>query len=52
MRLKPIRGGELIKILCRNFGFKVVRRKGSHVTLERDGVFRHRSCKGDRCRAA
>ncbi|KYH39204.1 MAG: hypothetical protein AYL30_000530 [Candidatus Hecatellales archaeon B24] len=39
MRLKPIRGGELIKILCRNFGFKVVRRKGSHVTLERDGVF-------------
>jgi len=38
-RLKPIRGKELIKILCNSFGFVKVRQKGSHVTLERDGTF-------------
>jgi predicted RNA binding protein YcfA (HicA-like mRNA interferase family) len=38
-RLRPIRGKDLIKILCNNFGFVKVRQKGSHVTLERDGAF-------------
>jgi predicted RNA binding protein YcfA (HicA-like mRNA interferase family) len=38
-RLRPVRGKELIKILCNNFGFMKVRQKGSHVTLERDGTF-------------
>lgn len=38
-RLRPIPGKELIKTLCNNFGFVKVRQKGSHVTLERDGIF-------------
>ena len=38
-RLRPIRGKDLIKVLCSNFGFVKVRQKGSHVTLERDGTF-------------
>jgi len=32
-RLTPIDGRELIKILCNEFGFRVIRQKGSHVTL-------------------
>lgn len=38
-RLRPIHGKDLIKILCNNFGFWAVRRKGSHVTLQRDDIF-------------
>ncbi|MGD0176587.1 MAG: type II toxin-antitoxin system HicA family toxin [Candidatus Bathyarchaeia archaeon] len=38
-RLRPIRGKDLIKILCNNYGFVKVRQKGSHVTLERNGTF-------------
>ena len=38
-RLRPIRGKDLIKILCNNFGFSAVRQKGSHVTLQRDDTF-------------
>jgi len=38
-RLRPIRGKDLIKILCNNFGFLKIRQKGSHVTLELDGTF-------------
>jgi len=38
-RLRPIRGKDLIKILCNNFGFVKIRQKGSHVTLELDGTF-------------
>jgi len=38
-RLRPIRGKDLIKVLCNHFGFVKVRQKGSHVTLERNGTF-------------
>ncbi len=38
-RLRPIDGRELIKILCNKFGFVKVRQKGSHVTLQRNGIF-------------
>jgi predicted RNA binding protein YcfA (HicA-like mRNA interferase family) len=38
-RLRPIKGKELIKILCNKFGFVKVRQKGSHVTLQRNGTF-------------
>jgi predicted RNA binding protein YcfA (HicA-like mRNA interferase family) len=37
--LRPIRGKDLVKILCNNFGFSAVRQKGSHVTLQRDDTF-------------
>lgn len=32
-KLSPIDGKKLVKILCNKFGFKVIRQKGSHVTL-------------------
>ncbi len=38
-RLRPIEGRELVKILCNEYGFVKVRQKGSHVTLQRNGIF-------------
>ncbi|MFI5449630.1 MAG: type II toxin-antitoxin system HicA family toxin [Candidatus Bathyarchaeia archaeon] len=38
-RLLPIEGRELVKILCNEFGFVKVRQKGSHVTLQSNGIF-------------
>lgn len=35
-KLKKISGKECIKILCKHFGFKVKRRKGSHVLLVKE----------------
>ncbi|MBI4019412.1 MAG: type II toxin-antitoxin system HicA family toxin [Candidatus Aenigmarchaeota archaeon] len=37
-KLKPVSGSECIKILCNKFGFKVVRQRGSHVVLRKNGV--------------
>jgi len=34
-----VEGKELIKVLCNKFDFVKVRQKGSHVTLQRDGIF-------------
>ncbi|HIH18184.1 MAG TPA: addiction module toxin, HicA family [Nanoarchaeota archaeon] len=38
-KLPRISGYEVIKILCNNFNFKVLRQKGSHVTLTNDSIF-------------
>jgi predicted RNA binding protein YcfA (HicA-like mRNA interferase family) len=38
-RLRPIEGRELVKILCNEFDFVKVRQKGSHVTLQRNGIY-------------
>ncbi|MCJ7631633.1 type II toxin-antitoxin system HicA family toxin [Candidatus Bathyarchaeota archaeon] len=38
-RLRPIRGSQLIKILCNHFGFSKVRQRGSHATLCRDKTY-------------
>ncbi len=38
-RLTPIHGTKLIKILCNQFGFRVVRQRGSHVTLEKNRTY-------------
>ncbi|MFH0968079.1 MAG: type II toxin-antitoxin system HicA family toxin [Methanobacteriota archaeon] len=32
---KPVSGAEAIKILCKNFGFEISGRKGSHVRLSK-----------------
>ncbi len=34
--LKTISGDECIKILCKHFGFIVIRQKGSHIILKKD----------------
>ncbi len=34
--LKVISCDECIKILCKNFGFQVIRQKGSHIILKKD----------------
>lgn len=39
VRLPVISGYELIKMVTRYFGFRVLRQKGSHVTLTNDIVF-------------
>ncbi len=39
MRLRPVEGRDLIKILCNEFGFRAVRQKGSHVTLTNGRVY-------------
>jgi len=39
LKLSPIKGKELIKILCNEFGFRAVRQKGSHVTLTNGVVY-------------
>jgi predicted RNA binding protein YcfA (HicA-like mRNA interferase family) len=38
-KLPRISGNELLKILTKNFGFRTLRQKGSHVTLTNDKVF-------------
>ena len=38
-KLPVISGQKLIKILTKNFGFRVLRQKGSHVTLTNDNSF-------------
>ncbi|MBI2084619.1 MAG: type II toxin-antitoxin system HicA family toxin [Candidatus Aenigmarchaeota archaeon] len=38
-RLPIISGYDLIKILSKNFGFRPIRQKGSHITLTNDMVF-------------
>lgn len=39
MKLRPIRGSDLVKIFCNHHGFSVVRRKGSHATLNKGAVY-------------
>lgn len=39
VKLPVVSGYELIKILGKNFGFRVLRQKGSHVTLTNDIAF-------------
>ncbi len=34
--LKTISGEECIKILCKHFGFAVIRQKGSHIILKKE----------------
>jgi predicted RNA binding protein YcfA (HicA-like mRNA interferase family) len=38
-RLPVVSGRELIKILAKHFGFRVLRQRGSHVTLTNDISF-------------
>jgi predicted RNA binding protein YcfA (HicA-like mRNA interferase family) len=35
-RLKTISGRECVKILCKHFGFQVIRRRGSHIVLGKE----------------
>ncbi len=37
-RLKKISGKDCVKILCNKFGFRVIRRKGSHIILAKDAL--------------
>jgi len=39
VRLPVISGTELIKVLTKHFGFRVLRQRGSHVTLTNDASF-------------
>jgi predicted RNA binding protein YcfA (HicA-like mRNA interferase family) len=34
-RLRKISGKECVKILCKHFGFQIIRRKGSHIILSK-----------------
>ena len=34
--LKVISGDECIKILCKHFGFTIIRQKGSHIILKKE----------------
>lgn len=36
MQLKKISGKECLKILCNKFNFKIIRQKGSHVSLKKE----------------
>lgn len=38
-RLPRISGFELLKILSKNFGFRILRQRGSHVTITNDKAF-------------
>jgi predicted RNA binding protein YcfA (HicA-like mRNA interferase family) len=38
-RLPVVSGQKLVKILTKNFGFRVLRQRGSHVTLTNDASF-------------
>jgi predicted RNA binding protein YcfA (HicA-like mRNA interferase family) len=38
-KLPVISGGELIKVLTKHYGFRVLRQRGSHVTLTNDASF-------------
>jgi predicted RNA binding protein YcfA (HicA-like mRNA interferase family) len=35
-KLKTISGRECVKILCKHFGFQIIRRKGSHIVLGKE----------------
>lgn len=37
-RHKLVSGKECIKVLCNEFGFRIVRQKGSHVVLRKNGT--------------
>ena len=37
LQLKKCSGKKCLKILCNQFGFQVVRQKGSHVILKKEG---------------
>ena len=37
-RLRKISGKECIKILCNRFGFRIIRQRGSHVVLKKNGI--------------
>lgn len=39
VKLSPVDGRKLIKILCNEFGFKPIRQKGSHITLTNGAVY-------------
>jgi len=38
-KLSPIVGKKLVKILCNKFGFRVIRQKGSHVTITNGTIY-------------
>ena len=38
-KLPRISGAKVIKILAKNFGFRTLRQRGSHITLTNDIVF-------------
>jgi predicted RNA binding protein YcfA (HicA-like mRNA interferase family) len=38
-KLRPVEGRRLIKILCNAYGFRVIRQKGSHVTLTNGTIY-------------
>ena len=38
-KLFPVHGSKLVKILCNEFGFSVLRQKGSHVTLNKNSLY-------------
>lgn len=37
-RLRQISGIRCVKILCNKFGYAIVRKKGSHILLRKDGI--------------
>ena len=39
---RDLSGGDLIKVLCRNWGYKQVHQVGSHVILETEDPSHHR----------
>jgi len=38
-KLSPISGKILVKILCNEFGFRVIRQKGSYITLTNETIY-------------
>lgn len=36
MQLRDVSGKECVKILCNQFGFRVVRQRGSHIVLAKE----------------
>lgn len=39
---RDLNGGQLVKILCRHFGYHKVNQEGSHIILETDSPRHHR----------
>jgi predicted RNA binding protein YcfA (HicA-like mRNA interferase family) len=39
LKLNPVRGDKLVKILCNSFGFRILRQKGSHLTINRENLY-------------
>lgn len=37
-RLRKVSGEYCVKVLCNRFGFHVVRQRGSHIVLRKDGI--------------